>query len=268
VSETVSPDRLSGVEDLSPLGQAAIRLARHGFYVFPCAQRQKVPATRNGFKDAKRDVDAIEACWSAYPHLNIGVRTGAESGIVVLDVDGDEGWDSLHELEDQFGDLPPTASVTTPRGGQHFYFVHPGHEIRNTTGFPGPGLDVRGDGGYVLAPPSIAAGGRSYVVDEELAPAAMPDWLLKLLFDYHRKAGQALGGATNWAAFVTSGASQGERDNRMTKYVGHLFHHGLDVREVFSLAQVLNAQVKPPLSDKDLTRITQSIARAEQRKAA
>jgi hypothetical protein len=54
----------------------------------------------------------------------------------------------------------------------------------------------------------------------------------------------------------------------MTKYVGHLFHHGLDVREVFSLAQVLNAQVKPPLSDKDLTRITQSIARAEQRKAA
>jgi hypothetical protein len=96
----------------------------------------------------------------------------------------------------------------------------------------------------------------------------MPDWLLKLLVDYHRKAGQALGGATDWAAFVTAGASQGERDNRMTKYVGHLFHHGLDVREVFSLAQVLNSQVKPPLADKDLTRIVQSIARAEQRKAA
>jgi hypothetical protein len=269
-SETVSPMRLTSVgpaTTLSPLGEAARRLARFGFYVFPCAQRQKVPATRNGLKDAKRDDEAITTCWQQYPHMNIGVRTGAESGIVVLDVDGDEGWDSLHELEDQFDELPSTASVTTPRGGQHFYFVHPGFELRNTTGFPGPGLDVRGDGGYVLAPPSVAAGGRAYQVDEEVAPVPLPAWLLKLLVDYQRKSGQALQGATDWAQFVTQGASQGERDNRMTKYVGHLYRHELDAREVFALAQVLNAQVKPPLSDKDLTRIVQSIGRAEARKA-
>lgn len=254
---------------LSPLGEAALRLARYGFMVFPCRPREKTPATPHGLQDAKRDPRAIRACWSQHPHMNIGVRCGKESGIVVLDVDGDEGWESLHRLEDAHGELPTTASVTTPRGGQHFYFRHPGSEIRNTAGYPGEGLDIRGDGGYVLAPPSIGPGGRQYEVDEQASIAAMPEWLLDLLVNRQKNEDKTIGPGRDWGAFISQGSSKGERDNRMTSYVGHLFSHGHDASEVLEAAKVLNtAKVQPPLADKDLHRIVKSIAAAEARRVA
>jgi hypothetical protein len=250
---------------LSPLGQSAIRLAERGLQVFPCRPRAKQPATRNGLKDAKTDAQAIERAWRASPELNVAVATGAVSGVVVLDVDGDLGFDSLHDLEDQHDELPTTKSLTTPSGGQHFWFKHPGVEIRNTAGFPGPGLDVRGDGGYVLVPPSVGTNGVAYTVDEEAPPAHMPTWLTEMLRRYQAKADQALQGSTDWPAFLNDAPSQGERDARMTKYVGHLFRVGMDAREVFATAALLNAVSKPPLADKQLKKIVQSIARRQDR---
>lgn len=251
---------------LSPLGEAALRMASKGFYVFPVEQGGKRPVTPNGLKDAKRDLEAIRACWSQRPHLNVAVRTGRESGIVVLDIDGEDGWDSLHRLEDEHGELPTTASVTTPRGGQHFYFAHPGVELRNTTGFPGEGLDVRGDGGYVVAPPSLGPGGRGYEVDEQAPIAPMPQWLLDLLLSYQRKVDSSLQGTTDWPAFLTNAPSQGERNSRMTSYVGHLFGHDMDAREVLATARLLNAQVSPPLTEKELGSIVKSISRRDARR--
>jgi hypothetical protein len=247
--------------DISALGKTALRLAARGLLVFPCRPRSKVPATRNGLKDAKTDAKAIEATWRRYPDLNVAVATGAVSGVVVLDVDGDEGWDSLHELEDQNDVLPDTKSLTTPSGGQHFWFKHPGVEIRNTAGFPGPCLDVRGDGGYVLVPPSVGTNGVAYTVDEEAPPVHMPSWLVEMLRRYQAKADKALAGTTDWPRFLNEAPSQGERDTRMTQYVGHLFHVGMDAREVYATAALLNALSKPPLADKQLVKIVQSIAR-------
>jgi hypothetical protein len=266
---SVPKDGLHGVVGgLSPLGEAALRLSGFGFAVFPCRPREKAPATARGLLDAKRDPAAIRTCWSQYPHMNIGVRCGKESGIVVLDVDGDEGWESLHRLEDANAELPTTASVTTPRGGQHFYFQHPGIEIRNTAGFPGPGLDVRGDGGYVLAPPSVGPGGRQYEVDEQHSIVAMPDWLLHMIVTAQQKKAKTIGEGKDWAAAVTNGATQGQRDNEMTSYVGHMFAHGHSAAEVLAHARKLNRDVKPPLPDKDLLRIVKSIASREARRAA
>jgi hypothetical protein len=229
--------------------------------VFPCQARDKRPATVNGLKDAKRDESVIRRAWTQKPDLNVAVRTGRESGIFVLDVDGEEGFDSLHELERLHGDLPPTLSVTTPRGGQHFYFVHPGVEIRNTAGYPGHGLDVRGDGGYVLAPPSVGPAGRRYEVDERMEPVQAPQWLLKLLVDRQRAEVAQIGTPRDWGKFVSEGATEGDRNTRMTSYVGHLFNHGHDAEEVLALALVLNKNVRPPLPDRDVRKIVESINR-------
>jgi hypothetical protein len=128
-------------------------------------------------------------------------------------------------------------------------------------GFPGPSLDIRGDGGYVVAPPSLVDG-RRYEVDEEAAPIHLPVWLLDKLRTYQRQS-SSLKNATDWAKFVSSALTTGERDTRMTSYVGHLFAHGHSADEVFATARVLNGQVKPPLADKQLEKIVKSIAGRE-----
>lgn len=145
---------------LERIGQAATHYARCGIHVFPVMPDAKEPACRRGLLDATTDLERIARYWLAYPDHNVGLRCGRESGIVVLDVDGEEGFESLRALEAKYGEIPTTASVVTPRGGQHFFFRHPGVEIRNTQGVPGIGLDIRGDGGYVLGVPSVVGGGR------------------------------------------------------------------------------------------------------------
>jgi hypothetical protein len=264
---SIPSGRVSGktLDELSDLGKAAQRLAAHGLPVFPCRARDKKPATRNGLKDATTDLRRIEAAWRRWPDLNIGVPTGAVSGVVVLDVDGDDGQDSLHYLEDEHEVLPDTKSITTPSGGQHFWFKHPDKEIRNTAGYPERNLDIRGDGGYVLVPPSIGPNGVGYFVDDESPMTHMPAWLVKMLRDYQAKADQALKGSIDWPAFLADAPSQGERDTRMTKYVGHLFRVGMDTREAYATAALLNALSKPPMADKQLAKIVQSIARRDRR---
>src|SRR5207248_3906466 len=101
--------------------------------------------------------------WRRWPEANVGVRTGAVSGLVVIDVDARHGGAaSLGHLLRRFGALPPGPRVRTG-GGMHLYFRHPGESIANDVGRRlGPGIDVRGDGGYVIAPPSRHASGARY----------------------------------------------------------------------------------------------------------
>jgi hypothetical protein len=250
----------SPVVQLSELGEAAVLAAERGLAVFPCLPREKVPATRNGFKDAKRDVDAIRAFWTRMPDANVGMPTGAGNGLLVVDIDGDDGWDSWHQLQDFHGEVPDTLSVVTPRGGQHFYFRHPGREVSNTAGFPGPGIDIRGDGGYVLIPPSVGPGGRRYEKDESVAPIDTPPWLIKVLLDGQLRRDAAMK-SRDWAAFIRDGAKKGQRDTAMTSFVGHLFQQGLAFSEIRALASVMNLNIAPPLAEKDLDRIVKSIGK-------
>lgn len=134
----------------------------------------------NGFKDATTDPSVIKnAFWGS--HVNIGIATGGESGVVVLDVDGEEGERSLKELEHKHGPLPDTVRSKTSRGW-HYYFKHPGVEVGSGANFL-PGLDWRGDDGYVVAPPSKHASGKRYewIVPPEHELAQLPDWLLEFI---------------------------------------------------------------------------------------
>lgn len=113
----------------------------------------------------------VRAWWIKWPNANIGIATGAESGLLVVDVDKrDGGWATLGELDRTLGFNYDTLKVLTPTGGAHFYFSHPGVPVPNSAGAMGPGVDVRGDGGMVVAPPSRHANGGTYRWHFEVDP--------------------------------------------------------------------------------------------------
>jgi hypothetical protein len=144
-----------------------------------CESPGKHPRTRNGLKDASSDPATIRQWWKRWPDANVGIATGPESGVFVLDVDGPQGEASLLDLARSGCSLPDSYIVQTG-GGSHFYFTWPtGLDIRNSASKLGPGLDVRGAGGYVVAPPSMHKSGRRYETLESSCPAtAAPEWLL------------------------------------------------------------------------------------------
>jgi hypothetical protein len=148
--------------------------------VFPCEPGGKVPLTYSGFWDATTDARRIKAWWGRWPHANVGVPTGERSGLLVLDVDPrDRGPESLTALERTNGPLPETAKARTGGGGVHVFFRCPaGKAVRNSAGRLGPGLDVRGEGGYVVVPPSRTQSAYEWL--DRPTPAA-PTWLLECL---------------------------------------------------------------------------------------
>ena len=119
--------------------------------------------------------------------LNIGVATGERSGIFVVDIDGERGEQSLIEITSRFGALPATVEVLTGSAGRHFYFKWPTFEgapqIRNTASAVAAGIDTRGEGGYVVAPPSLHPSGNRYrwSTSSAKAIADAPVWLLGLI---------------------------------------------------------------------------------------
>jgi hypothetical protein len=175
---------------------AALAYAARGWAVFPChepahgfcscrrldcSSPAKHPRTPKGLHDAITDREVITAWWRLWPGANVGVRTGAVSGVVVLDVDVDKGGlATLHDLQRRHATLPPSPAVRTGGGGRHYWFAHPAHSVRNSAGRLGPGLDVRGDGGYVIAPPSRHATGGRYLWASEMPLRPAPDWLVSL----------------------------------------------------------------------------------------
>ena len=169
--------------------EVAADYARHGFRVHPLKTRDKGTVnwegmTEHGCLDATTDLDTIKKWWEYRPDANVGIATGKESGVWVLDVDGDEGFQSLNELVKTHGAMPRTVTCNTGSGGLHYYYRHPGWRIGNSRRKM-PGLDTRGDGGYVVAPPSIHPNGNAYQWQDGHAPgevevAEAPPWLLKI----------------------------------------------------------------------------------------
>ncbi|MFZ2623878.1 MAG: bifunctional DNA primase/polymerase [Propionibacterium sp.] len=125
--------------------------------VFPCLVKGKRPLTRRGFLDASSDPEQVAAWWSRTPNANIGIPTGAPSGVVVVDVDvhGPHDGRAAFERATDAGLVSGAGLlVRTPTGGAHVYFpATPGREQRSWQAATA-GVDFRGDGGYIIAPPS------------------------------------------------------------------------------------------------------------------
>jgi hypothetical protein len=160
---------------------AALAYARRGWSVFPCRPRDKRPATRNGFKDGTVDKGRIVAGWTRAPLANVAIVTGVASGVIVLDVDPRNGGnESLAELERRYGELPETPTVRTGGGGHHYYFAAlPGSHVKSRK--VADGLDLKADGGYILAPPSVHPSGGVYAWSRDFQRTKLvpcPPWLL------------------------------------------------------------------------------------------
>lgn len=147
---------------------AALHFAQDlGWAVFPVSEKTKKPYTPHGCKDAKKDPQAIKAWWKRHPNASIGIATGSPSHLLVIDLDIDEnkGLDGMRELrewERDHRELPETVSAITGRGGSHLYFKYDGSEKYGNRAGILDGIDVRGDGGYVIAPPSLHPNGTEY----------------------------------------------------------------------------------------------------------
>ena len=185
---------------MTALGEAALWYGRHGLHVFPvhtimdgggcscakpdCKNPGKHPLTAHGLLDATADVEQITKWWTRDPLANVAIRTGPESGLVVIDIDPDKGgltsWSRI--IEDR--PSPVTRECETGGGGIHLYFKHPGWAVASGTNVLGPGVDIRADGGYVVAPPSRHASGTTYRWPHEaieVQTADLPDWLAAAL---------------------------------------------------------------------------------------
>ena len=156
--------------------EAALTFAETGIPVFPlhvpinggcscqdieCHHIGKHPRTRHGLKDASTDLATIDEWFGGSIQSNLAAITGPESGLLILDVDGPTGEQSLAELEKKYGALPPCSIVKTGNG-KHFYFRYPEVGIQNSVSKLGPGLDIRGAAGYVILPPSLHQNGSYY----------------------------------------------------------------------------------------------------------
>ena len=177
---------MNGSAKPSPVLNAALRIAAAGYPVFPCHPDKpqgtpdaKKPLTPHGFKDATTNAKQIIEWWNNWPDALIGMPTGRVSGIDALDIDikgGKAGFESLAALEAKYGKLPQTRIVQTASGGEHRYFkADQDIETQSSTDRLGKGLDFRGDGGYIIIPPSAG-----YILTDKSRVADKPDWFTEL----------------------------------------------------------------------------------------
>jgi len=262
--------------DSSELFEAARSYARRGWAVLPLKPRGKEPLTEHGVKDATTDLDTIEEWWRRWPKANVGIATGAVSGLVVLDIDPRNGGDE--ELEGLLaqhggwgvptdggypetwtvltgGGYPETWTVLTGGGGQHYYFAIDGPVPSRQLA---KGVDLKGDGGYVVAPPSVHQSGRKYVPEastENLSPAPAPAWLLGAAGArkaplYQEQDGQPV--------------REGQRNAYLASLAGKLRRMGLSQAGIEAELLAINAaRCVPPLPEAEVRRIAASIARYE-----
>jgi hypothetical protein len=246
--------------------RTALALARKGLAVFPCRPRDKRPATAHGLKDATNDATLIEDWWREEPQSNVAIATGAVSRVFVVDIDGLDAEVELRRLEAAHTALPPTVEAITARG-RHVYFKMPESPVHNSVSKIAPGIDVRGNGGYVLAPPSIHPSGRPYSwgVDSANAFAPAPEWLLARL---SAPASDAAAGtpAAEWRELV-KGVGEGARDCTAAKLAGYLLRRHIDPFVALELLQGWNAtRCTPPLPGADIERVVASISGIELRR--
>ena len=225
-----------------------------------CKSPGKHPVLRGGSKNASIESTLVERWFSGEVPRNVAIATGAPSGLLILDVDPrHDGERSLDLLEAKLGPLPTSHLVSTGGGGSHYYFSVYGVAIRNSAGTLGAGLDVRGDGGYVVAPPSQHTSGNIYrwlSKETELsAPPPVPSAALQALL------GLKLDRLTSFEANA-SPIAEGGRNSALMSLAGGLRRKGFDEAEIIrALIKGNSERCRPPLPVVEVLEICSSVMR-------
>ena len=239
---------------------AALSYAARGWAVFPLAEGTKIPCIQGGFTQATTDAEQIRAFWSVRPMCNIGIATGGMSnGLVVVDVDldndkGEDGYVTLRAWEAEHGELPEGACATTPRGGMHLYFVS--DEPFGCTVNHDLGIDVRADGGFVVAPPSVREDGRAYDWDMHVEDYGVPraDESVKAFI---RKVQEGHTGGERFD--LPDRIKNGERNDTLFRYACSLQAHSVpDDVIIASVLGVNKSLCDSPLDDVECEKIVKS----------
>jgi len=250
----------------SSLLEAALRYAELGYPVFPCAPGTKQPLTENGFHDATTDAEQIEQWWSRRPNANVAVAT---QGLLVVDVDSNENaW--LADDPDKQAELASGAMSLTAGGGRHYVFRQPdGWNWRGTTGALAERVDTRADGGYVVVPPSVLEGGKAYRwvpgLELDVPPSDLPEppaWLVEQLDTLDTR-----GPTSARVAASGEGANQipsGQRNATLARLAGTMRRVGMSQAEILAALKRTNIdRCVPPLDEREVERIAESVARYE-----
>ncbi len=220
----------------------------------------------SGSKSGTSDFNLVRQ-WFGNRAWNLGIVTGRRSNLIVLDVDPrDGGEESLAILEKEHGSLPPTIRFLTGGGGQHILFRHPGGIVPNSASKIGNGLDIRGEGGFVVAPPSQHISGRTYAISvdhhpDDCALANPPSWLARVA---NYSGGRIAVSDDEWRKRTGSPIPEGMRNDSLARIAGHLLAHRINLHVCLDLILSVNAtRCDPPLSEQEVTVIVASIARRE-----
>lgn len=249
--------------------EAALDYLKHGWAVVPAGKGAKRPIVRwQRFQHQMPDEKLVKGWYQRWPEANIAIVTGEISGIVVIDIDPVHGGtETLAEMERRHGALPATVEAVTGGGGRHIYFAHPGHEVHSRVALA-PGIDIRGDGGCIIVPPSTHPSGRRYRWVSQRAPgqiafAPLPGGLEQPRFSAIARHGHPL---AYWRALVQEGVQEGRRNSTIASFAGHLLWHGVDADVAMELLLTWNKiRCRPPLCDEEVIGTFQSVERTHRR---
>lgn len=242
------------------MAEAAREYLQRGWSVIPLRPHDKRPLIAwHEFQTRRAHTGAVDSWWGPGTNANLGVVTGQISGLVVLDLDGEQGRTSVRDRQ-----LPITPIAQTGHGW-HYYFAHPGTQVDNAVGIL-PGVDLRGDGGYVVAPPSIHQSGARYhwLVPPFSTPLApLPAWLRSSRQRVQRPTARPE--RTGWRHMLQTQVPEGRRNQTLTRIAGYLLRiPGVDPFASFELVFAWNqVYCQPPLGRDEVIAIFNSIATRE-----
>ena len=228
-----------------------------------CTSPGKHPRLSKWQDLATTDKDTIIKWWRQWPQSNIGLQTGTKSRFFVLDVDGGQGSESLEQLTDNHGALPDTVTQITGSKGSHILFkYHKG--VGNKVGLL-PGIDIRGEGGFIVVSPSVHVSGNQYQWELSSHPletdiATAPKWLLDIVLT--PKKAQQKKPSSYWVD-IMQGVGEGQRNQVATSLAGHLFRRYVDPGLVVEIMNQWNERNIPPLEADELATVINSIASIE-----
>lgn len=237
----------------------ALDYCERGWSIVPLGYRSKRPTQRwEHFQTTRAGVHDVRYWFKRDADRNVGIVTGAVSGLLVLDVDGDAGAASVEAKP-----IPPTPTVRTGKG-RHYYFAHPGGMVPNAVRIM-PGVDVRADGGYVVAPPSIHESGRQYEWIECLSPSDLalgtaPAWLTAKVTPAAALSSTPRIGAREWELLMSAGAAEGGRNDATARVAGLFLRHLDPYVALEAVAAWNDARNKPPLSRSEVEKTVRSVA--------
>ena len=260
--------------NLSDLGKAAVWYCENGFDIIPIKARGKEPfgkIAKNGLRDSFNNPEDAVKVWTQYPNLNIAIVCGKVSGnLVVLDFDEDDaegvhGFDTLADWEEEYGELPRTATAITGRGGMH-YLYRAGSPIHPSVNRD-KGVDVRGEGSYIVAPPSVHPNGTPYTWNTGEAPweigvAHADDNVLAFIEDVQRNGGRNQD-APEYEKFVLPvHIKRGARDDTLYKYGCSLRSKGYPDDAIGPMLRDVNAKkCIPPMTDDEIDKLVRQVCK-------